>query len=228
MLVPDRVRRGVDDADRIVVVVGYDQCFSVLGDAKAAGIRLNADADPRIAVRAAVAQGDRRSGRECAALFAIDIDGIIVATRGVDRVAIRCPDQAGMGVRLLDHLGQHGRRLVGAGDIIQEDVLGRIRRVDHAGRFVEGVLTRADDRQRAAVRAELRPHRHAGHEVRVGGKTWIEELLNRAGRRLGCHVLSGWQRQRAVVAVDCGVVFGKCQLRCCEYGGREQRRLRQS
>ena len=47
-------------------------------------------------------------------------------------------------------------------------------------RVIKRVLAGADDRQRRAVRAELRRHRLAGDEVRVGGQPRVQELLNRS------------------------------------------------
>ncbi len=118
MLIADRAGRGVDHADRVVVVVGNDQGLAVGGDIEAAGVGLHSKTDALVGVGTAVAQGDHPGRGEGAAALDIDIDRVIVAAGGVERIAVRSPDQSDMGVRLLDDLGQLGIRLIGARHVV--------------------------------------------------------------------------------------------------------------
>src|SRR6516225_1898339 len=78
-------------------------------------------------------RGDLRPRRdEGACALVVDIDGVVVPARGIKRVAVWREDEANMGVRLLDHLGERGLGLVGAGHVVQEDVLRRVGRVERA------------------------------------------------------------------------------------------------
>ena len=83
--------------------------------------------------------------------------------------------------------------LVGASHVVQEDVLRRVGRVERTRPVIERVLASADDRQRRAVRAELRLHRLACDEVWVGGQRCVQGLLNRAGYDRRRDVLPGCQ-----------------------------------
>jgi hypothetical protein len=74
-------------------------------------------------------------------------------------------------VLLLNHLGERGLGLVGSRHVVNEDVLRRIGRIYRSVRLVERVVTGTDDRQRRAVRAELRAYSFACEEVRIGGET---------------------------------------------------------
>ena len=119
MLVADGACCSVDDADRIVVVVGDDQRRAIGGDAKAAGVGLNAEADAFVA-RAAdragreVAERNRRRRREAAAAPRVDVDRIVVAAGGIERVAVRSKDQPDVRVGLLEDLRQPRRRAIRA------------------------------------------------------------------------------------------------------------------
>ena len=201
--------------------MGRDQRPAVGRDAQTGGLGLNAETDARVAMGAAVAQSDRPRRRQAAAALGVDIDGVIVAPGGIERIAIRCPHEADVGICLLDDLDQHGFGLVGARHVVQEDVLGRVGRIDRAVRLIERVLTRADDRQRRTIRTELRAHRLAGDEIRVRGQAGIERLLERAGWRQRRYELPGRQPQRAVVAVEGGLGL------CARQGGQRQRNRRQ-
>src|SRR2546428_392438 len=76
---------GVDHAVRVVVVVGDDQRVAVGGDAHAAGVGPDTEAD------APVGMPQRHRGRRApdAARPGIDIDLVVRTARGVERVAIR-------------------------------------------------------------------------------------------------------------------------------------------
>ena len=116
-------------------------------------------------------------------------------------------DEAHMGVHLLQHLREHGPGLVGALHVVQKDELRRVGHIDRTVRLVVRVLAGSDDRQRRAIRAELRAHGHAGDKVRVCGQARVQELLNRAIEDRRCDELAGrqWQKTPAVfpsVVVD--------------------------
>ena len=77
--------------------------------------------------------------------------------------------------------------------------------------------------KRGAVRAELRPHRLAGDEIRVSRQARVQVLLNGVGqRRRRRDVLAGRQRQRAVVAVNKSVDSGVRPMRRREQSRGEQ------
>src|SRR5262249_52963449 len=113
VLIADRFRHRVDHTDRVVVVVDDYQGLAVGGDAQTAGVGLDPQPDALI-----VAQGDLRPRRdEGASALVVDIDGVVVPARGIKRVSVRREDEANMGVRLADHLGERGLGLVGAGHV---------------------------------------------------------------------------------------------------------------
>ena len=89
--------------------------------------------------------------------------------------------------------------LVGACDVVEKDELRRIRHVDRAVRFVERVLAGGNDRERRAIRAELRPHRLSGDEVRVCRQARIQILLNGVLDRGWRDELPGRQRDQRMV-----------------------------
>src|SRR5882724_10303612 len=101
-----------------------------------------------------------------------------------------------MGVSLLDHLQESGLGLVSARYIVEKDVLRRVGCIEGTVRLIQRVLAGADDRQRLAVRAELRSHRLASNEIGVSGQTWVQKLLSRTADEGRCDVLAGWQLQR--------------------------------
>ena len=201
VLVADDPRRRIDDADRVVVVVGDDQRRAVGGDIHAAGVGLHADADAPVAGVAGgagreVAQSNGRCCRESGRRLRVDVHRIVVAACGVERVAIGREDESDVGVDLLDHLLQ--RRLALGAHVVEEDVLRRVRGIDRAVRPVERVLAGRDDRQRRAVRAELRAHRHTRDEVRIVRQPRIQVLLHRIVDRRRRDVLTGGQLDDSV------------------------------
>src|ERR1700730_5895777 len=101
-----------------------------------------------------------------------------------------------MGVILRYHWQESGLVLVRARYIVEEDVLRRVGRVEGTVRLVQRVLAGTDDRQRLAVRAELRSHRLASNEIGVSGQAGVQKLLNRAADERWRDVLAGRQVQR--------------------------------
>ncbi len=192
VLVADGVRCGVDDADRIVVVVDGDERLSVGGNAQAAGVGPDTKTDALVVM----AERDLRRKRPGAARRGVCVHDVVRAARSVKRFPVRRKDEAHMGVSLLYHLLEHGLGLVRARHIVDEDVLGRVGRVETTVRFVQRVLAGSDDRQRRAVRAELRSHRLASNEVGVSGQAWVEKLLNRAADERRRDELAGRQPHR--------------------------------
>ncbi len=137
----------------------------------------------------------------------VDIDRVVGPTCGVERVAVRRKDEAHVGVHLLDHLHEHRRGLIGPTHVVQEDVLGRVGGVYRTSALVERVLASSDDRQRRAVRAELRAHRLAGDEVRVAGQAEVPgKLQKRALDKSGRDELAGRQPPNALVVLSIVVV----------------------
>ena len=128
VFVADRARRGIDDADRIVVVVRYDERLAVAGNGESAGVGLNVDAEPD----AVVTERNRARQRPCAAAVRIGVHGIVFAAGRIERGAVGGKDEADERVGLLDDLGEFRMALVGAADVIQEDVLRRIGGIDLA------------------------------------------------------------------------------------------------
>jgi hypothetical protein len=84
VLVPDGAGRGVDHADRIVVVVGDDQRGAVVGDADAAGV--GPDVERCREADALIGMTQCNLGRRGpgAARLGVDIDRVVRATRGVN------------------------------------------------------------------------------------------------------------------------------------------------
>src|SRR5438552_9952928 len=109
-----------------------------------------------------------------------------------------------MGVSLLDHLDKSGLGLVGTRYIVEKDVLRRVGRINGTVRLVKRVLAGTNDRQRLAVRAELRSHRLARNEIGVSGQAGVQKLLNRAADEGRRDVLPRRQLQGRLPSVSLG------------------------
>ena len=128
VLVSNGPRERVDDTDRVVVVVGDDERPAVAGDVHAAGIGLHTEPDAPVAGAARrtgriVSKGNRCGQAEAVARLRVDVHRVVIAAGRVETGAIGREDQADMRVHLLEHLGEQRFRLVGAGDVVQKDVL---------------------------------------------------------------------------------------------------------
>src|SRR5262249_27899428 len=96
-----------------------------------------------------------------------------------ERAAVWREDQTNVRIRLLDNLGKQGRFLMCPAHVVQENELRRRGDINSAVRLVQRVLTRTEDSQGLAIRAELRSNRLTGAEVRVPGQPWVQDLLHR-------------------------------------------------
>src|SRR5262249_55998823 len=92
----------------------------------ASGIGLYAESKSLVLVGGAVTERNLRGLHPGAAAFGICVYRIVIAAGRIERGSVRCPDQADMSVRLLDHLLEGGLPLVIARNVIEKDELRRI------------------------------------------------------------------------------------------------------
>ena len=187
--------------DRVVIVVRHHQGLSVSRDGQAGGARIHAHlaVDRKGAVRLQVeaepqpvAHGQRHGQllRPDAAAQRDRVNVVILAAGNIEMGARRIEDDAVVGIRDLHRLLEH-RRLVG--NVVDEDVLVRVRRIPRIGRGrdaerIEAVEPAGENQQGLAIRTYRRGHRLRDQPVRVVGKMRVQIYKLAQWRNLLGHV----------------------------------------
>ena len=197
-----RVCGGVNHTDRVIVDIGDGEQRAAGGKGQAGGGRGLQEADAARGEAAGcgvrlVAERDRGAERPGAAAVRVGINLVVDVAGHVEGGAGGGEDEAFERVGDLDDLLQCGRGSVGAGDVVDEDIFVRARRLEI-------------DEQRGAIGAQRGLDRLAGAVTGMVGEARIQILKNgaRSGRRRD--VLAGRHE---------GLRLGRRSEAAGEYGG---------